>query len=233
MGAGLRKGDGMNQRRVTRIGLSALVLCAALMAAPGTGWSQTRKEDNSMSQSSSGPLDPAVAKALAKYDADRDLDSLQSASDEAAQHDGDTLDDPEEAHARGMQRLANWTAILARFKRDIDPNFDPEKRPSTRITPPGPEGLQYMAGVDPKDVEDPVLRDKYLDAIKKNNELIRNYGFLSRLERLHRVIMEKATNSVADAHQTLGLSSQEIAAVLQKADLQPGDRTALLKAAGA
>ncbi len=185
-----------------------------------------------MSQSNSGPVDPAVAKALAKYDADRDLASLQSAGDEAARYDSDALTDPAEAHARGMQRLADWSAIFARFKRDIDPNFDPEKRPSTRITPPGPEGLQYSAGVDPKDVEDPVLREKYIAAIKKNNELIRDYSFLSRLERLHRVMLEKATASVADAHQTLGLSPQEIAAVLQKADMQPGDRTKLLAAAG-
>jgi hypothetical protein len=232
-GARSSNGDSMRQRHGCLIGLSALFLCTAVVAAPGTGWSQTLKEGNSMSQSNSGPVDPAVAKALAKYDADRDLASLQSAGDEAARHDGEAVDDPAQAHARGMQRLADWSAIFARFKRDIDPNFDPDKRPSIRITPPGPEGLQYMPGVDPKDVEDPVLREKYIAAIKKNNELIRDYAFLSKLERLHRVMLEKATKSVADAHQTLGLSSQEIAGVLQKADMQPGDQKALLAAAGA
>jgi len=223
----------MRQRHGFLIGLSALCLCAAVAAAPGAGWSQTRKEGNSMSQSNAGPVDPAVAKALAKYDADRDLASLQDAGDEAARHDGEVLTDPAEAHVRGMQRLANWVAIFARFKRDIDPDFNPDKRPSMRITPPGPEGLQYMAGVDPKDVEDPVLREKYIAALKKNDELIRDYAFLSRLERLHRVMLEKATQSVADAHQTLGLSPQEIIAVLQKADMQPGDQKALLAAASA
>jgi hypothetical protein len=219
-------------KRAAMVAARGLFLCAAIVAAPGAGWSQTQKEGNSMSQSNPGPVDPAVATALAKYDAHRDLAALQEAGDEAARHDGEALPDPAEAHARGMQRLDNWVAIFTRFKRDIEPTFDPEKRPSMRITPPGPEGLQYMAGVDPKDVEDPVLREKYIVALKKNEEMIRDYGFLSRLERLHRVMLEKATKSVEDAHHTLGLSPEEIRAVLQKADMHTGDRKALLAAAG-
>ena len=184
-----------------------------------------------MSPLSKVAVDPAVSAALAKYDANRDLASLQEAGDEAARHDGETVDDPAQAHARGMERLAAWTAILSRFKRDIDPAFDPEKRPSLRITPPGPEGLQYMAGVDPKDVEDPGLRERYIAAIKKNEELIRDYSFLSRLERLHRTIREKAGKSVADAHSTLGLPTEEIIGALQDADIQPADEKHLLAAA--
>ncbi len=184
-----------------------------------------------MSQPSPGPLDPAVAQALAKYDAGRDLASLQDAGDEAARHDGEALPDPAQAHARGIERVANWAAIFARFKRDLDPAFDPEKRPSMRITPPGPEGLQYAAGVDPKDVEDPGLRERYIAAVKKNEEIIQNFAFLSRLERLHRVLLEKATKSLADARQTLGLPAPAIVAALQKADLSPNDQKALLAAA--
>lgn len=221
----------MRRRHGVLVVLPSFLLGAAILAAPGAGWSQTQKESNSMSQSNLAPVDPAVAKALAKYDSGRDLAALQDASDEAARHDSETLADPAEAHARGVQRLANWVAIFARFKRDIDPAFDPEKRPSMRITPPGTEGLQYMAGVDPKDVADPVLREKYIAAIKKNEELIRDYAFLSRLERLHRVVLEKATKSVMDAHRTLGLSPQEIAAAVQKADMHPSDQKALLAAA--
>jgi hypothetical protein len=221
-----------HRRRGVLAALPGLLLGAAMLAAPIAGWSQTQKGSSSMSQSESAAIDPEVARALAQYDAGRDLAALQDASDEAASHDGEAVADPAEAHARGMQRLANWVAIFARFKRDIDPDFDPEKRPSIRITPPGPEGLQYMPGVDPKDVEDPVLREKYIAAIKKNNDLIRDYGFLSRLERLRRVVLEKATQSVMDAHQTLGMPAEEIVAVLQKADMQSGDRAALLAAAG-
>jgi hypothetical protein len=183
-----------------------------------------------MSQANPRPLDAAVAKALAKYDSDRDIASLQDAGDEAARQDGEALTDPAQAHARGLQRLADWSAILSRFRRDLDPDFDPEKRPTMRITPPGPEGLQYMAGVDPKDVEDPVLREKYIAALKKNEEFISNYDFLSRLARLHQVMLEKATSSVADARQTLGLSPQDITASLEHADLQQADKRALLAA---
>ncbi len=185
-----------------------------------------------MSQTNPGPLDPAVAQALAKYDSGRDLASLQDAGDEAARHDGEVVADPAQALARGNQRVANWVAIFGRFKRDLDPAFDPEKRPSMRITPPGPEGRQYAAGVDPKDVEDPVLREKYIAAVKKNDEIIRNFTFLSRLERLHRVILEKATKSLADARQTLGMPAPAIASALQRADLRPNDQKALLAAAG-
>ncbi|HME20425.1 MAG TPA: hypothetical protein VKI44_03540 [Acetobacteraceae bacterium] len=184
-----------------------------------------------MSLTNSGSIDSAVAASLAEYDGNRNLGDLQEAGDLAARYDGELLTDPVEAHARGAQRLANWAAIFARFKRDLDPAFDPEEPPLIRIAPPGPEGQKYMPGVDPKFVKDPVLREKYIEAIAKNRELIRAYSFLSKLNDLHEVILEKAEDSVADAVESLGLEPEEIVAILQSADLRPSDQQALIAAA--
>jgi hypothetical protein len=218
-------------RRFFRLG-PALLLGVALAAFPAAGRAQTTKGGSTMSGSHVEPVDAGVAAALAKYDATRDLASLQAAGDVASLHDGEYVTDPAAAQARGLQRLADWVAILTRFKRDIDPDFNPDKPPSMRITPPGPEGLQYMAGVDPKDVEDPVLREKYIAAMKHNQEVIANFGFLSKLAQLHRVLLEKAVASVKDAHEALGMTTQEIVAALEPADIQPADKARLLAAAG-
>ena len=219
-------------RRPFFIAGPALLLGVALAALPAAGWAQTTNGGSTMSGTHAEAVDAAVAAALAKYDSSRDIASLQAAGDAASRHDGEYVTDPVAAQARGLQRLADWMAIFARFRRDIDPGFNPDKPPSMRITPPGPEGLQYMAGVDPKDVADPVLREKYIAAIKHNQEVIANFGFLSRLERLHRVLLEKAVASVQDAHEALGMATAEIVAALEPADMQPADKARLIAAAG-
>ena len=183
-----------------------------------------------MSHSDLGQLDPLVAKALESYDAHRDLGALQDAGDQAARHNGEIVADRSEAYALGSERLANWLSIFSRFKRDLDPNFNPNDPIEMQVVPPGPEGRQYMPGVDPKDVTDPDLRQRYIAAIKENRERAKNIGFLLRFERMHRQMLEEATRSLAEAYSTLGYPTHEIVAALQKADILPSDRAVFLAA---
>jgi len=175
--------------------------------------------------------EPDVAAKLAEYDTTREPLALKEAADAAALHDGQAPPNPSLALPLARQRVASWLAILARFKRDLDPTFNPNDKPVMRIRPPGPDGLQYAPGVDPKDVKDPAMREAYIAAIEANRERIANFGRNAKLFEAHRIVLERARPSVADAHHTLGLPVEEINAMLLAADILPPDRDALRAAA--
>jgi hypothetical protein len=174
--------------------------------------------------------DQEVADKLAEYDQTRLPLALKEAADAASLHDRQAPPDPALGHDLARQRVAGWLAIIERFKHDLDPTFDPSDKPSMNISPPGKYGSQYAPGVNPKDVQDPAMRKAYIAAIEKNQERIANYATNAKLFQAHRVVMERAAPSIADAHTTLGLLSDEIAAMLAAADILPADRDALLAA---
>ena len=180
-----------------------------------------------MSQSSSAP-DPAVAHKLADYDRSRSPEALSEAAEAAALHDGEPAADPAAALATARTRVRDWIAVLSRFRRDMDPDFDPNRKLTMNIVPPGPTGNQYAPGVDPKDVRDPEMRRAYVAEIAKNQERIKNFTANLRLYQAHKAIVEKAAQSIADAHQTLGMPATELSALLGQAEILPGDRAALL-----
>jgi hypothetical protein len=207
---------------------AVLIVAAAASGVPATA--QIPKETAAMSQSAPTGLDPSVAEALAAYDAGRQVAALRAAADAASLHDGERPEDPAEAQRMAQSRLADWLAILARFKRDLDPDFDPDNPPARTIRPPGEAGLQYAPGVDPNAVKDPALRRDYIAAIAKNREHLANYGALVQMAKAHAAIVERANDSIADAHRTLGLDRAAIDAALAKAELLPADRAALMAA---
>ena len=184
-----------------------------------------------MSQTIAIAPDPAVAAKLAEYDRSRTLEALREAADAAALHDGEVLPDPAAAHTMARARVADWIAILARPKRDLDADFDPDNQPATTISPPGKFGSQYPPGIDPSRVKDPEMRAAYIIAIEKNRLAIKNYGSNYKLYEVHQTIIERAAASVRDAHQTLGMPTAEIAEMLKSADITLADRTTLLAAA--
>jgi hypothetical protein len=185
-----------------------------------------------MSQTDPALADPAIAARLAAYDATHDVASLQDATDAAAHDDGETLADPAAALERGRVRIANWIAILSRFRRDIDPGFDPDNPPSARISPPGEMGDQYPPGIDPAAVKDPEMRRQYVIEIEKNQRRVALYLTALKLTEIHETTRERAAASLRDARQTLGVPSATIMSVLAAADITAADRAALQAAAG-
>jgi hypothetical protein len=207
---------------------SALLAAIALCVPPAGAQQQTEKAD--MSQPEALPVEKDVAAALASYDATRQVEALQEAADAAARDDGEAVAEPDAALARARARLGSWIAILSRFRRDLDPEFDPDHPPSINIIPPGKYGDQYAPGVNPKDVKDPEMRREYIIAIEKNKERLANFGFMVKLNTAHAAARERAAASIEDAHTTLGLPAAEIASALGHADILPADRDALTAA---
>jgi hypothetical protein len=82
--------------------------------------------------------------------------------------------------------------------------------------------------VNPNAITDPQARQANIAAIEQNRARIANYGRNAKLYQAHSVIIERAPPSIADAHRTLGLPIEEIAALLDAADISVADRTALL-----
>jgi hypothetical protein len=215
--------------------LVSILLASPAFGQPGSQPVHTVAEVMIMSQSTApgGEMaepDAEVSEKLQQYDQTRLPLTLKEAADAAALHDGQAPPDPALGHALGRQRVAGWLAILAHLKRDLDPAFDPEDKPTVSVIPPGKDGNQYAPGVNPKDVKDPVMREAYIAAIEKNDERIQSYSKNVKLFQAHRIIMERAAPSIADARTTLGLSPDEIVAMLNAADITQADRDALLHA---
>ena len=220
----------MNTRPVVLALLLALTAAPAFAQPPGS--QNTMETHPTMPDASATQIDPAIARSLAEYDASRALAPLRKAADDAALHDGEAPPDPATGLSMARMRVATWIAILSRFKRDIDPDFDPDHPPSMNIVPPGEHGDQYAPGVSPQDVKDPEMRRQYIVAIEKNRERLQNFGATVKLKEAHRQVVESAASSIADARHTLGLPLAEITAMLDRADITRADRKALLAASG-
>ena len=179
----------------------------------------------------SDAVETSVAAHLGAYDKTHAPLELQEAADAAARFDGATWPDAQANLYAARARVADWVAILARVKRDLDPAFDPKNPPSMNISPPGEFGDQYAPGVNPRDVKDPAMRAAYIEAIAKNQQRIEHFTTDVKLAEAQTVVRERAARSIHDARTTLGLSAEEASATISQADLLPADRAALLAAA--
>jgi hypothetical protein len=210
------------------IGLAMAFLTPGLLASTLSPHANARTE----TAMAANAVDPAVEKPLEQYDRQHDVDALRNAIDAAALHDGATVAEPEVARALSRARVFDWIAILSRFKRDVDPNFDFSKPPAVKVQPPGPLGLQYMPGVPPSHVKDLATRKAYEDAIAENDRKIALFGSMRTLMALHDTAVERAGASIRDAIQSLGAPEAEVRGMLLAGDIAPADRDALFKALG-
>lgn len=212
----------------------ALAGAICLLGAPLAGLTQPKLTVIPMSQTETAsagftPMDPDVAEKLAEYDQNRMALALREAADAAALHDRQPAPDPELAHRLGRQRVAGWLAILAMINRDLPADFDPGHPATMHVSPPpSASGAQLPPGVSPNDVKDPAARQAYIAAIERNRQRLANFGAHAKLFEAHTTIIERAGPSILDAHQTLGLPVEEIAAMVEGANITPADKKALL-----
>jgi hypothetical protein len=181
-------------------------------------------------QASPSALERDVNSALATYDRTRSADALRDAVDAVAREDGTVPADPAAALAMGRMRLRLWIAVLSRFARDLDPDFDPAHPPPTSIAPPEINGEQMMPGTKPEDIADPKTRRAYEAAVAKNNERVKNFAAMYRLSQIHATTVERAAGSLRNARDTLGMPTAEIAATLRKSAIAAPDKSALVAA---
>jgi hypothetical protein len=201
-----------------------LALSAAAAVAP-PGRAQPQKEVHAMSDDASIKAD--VTSLLAQYDQTRDPTLLEDAGDQIVREDGAIPPDPAEAGPAGHERLSLWVSLFTRFKRDLNPQFDPDKPPPNRVLPPKIGGMQMMPGVPPSQIPDPAARRQYEDDIANNKDRLTQFAVQLKLHEVHRALLERAAGSLKDAHQNLGLKPADIEAALAKADILPSDRNAL------
>ncbi len=186
-----------------------------------------------MSEAAAAPadpqlLDPDVVEKLTQYDQTHEPLLLKEAADAAALHDRQPPPDPSLALPLARARVGSWLAILARFKRDMDPAFDPAKIPPLHVAPPRTaSGAQLPPGVRPSDIKDPEARRIYVEEIEKNSARLANFSRDSELFRARAVVLERAVGSIADARMTLGLPAAEVGAMMRGADIDARDLESL------
>jgi hypothetical protein len=168
-----------------------------------------------------------AASALAAYDQTRRPDLLRQAADVAAREDGNPPADPAAAPAEARARVETWIDILSRFRRDLDPNFNPDQPPSTVIQAPVVHGRILMPYQRPSDLKDPEERAALEKVIADRNEAVARYDAMATLAAVHDEVLEKAAHSLRDAREVLGLSVAEIDALIANADILPKDRSTL------
>jgi hypothetical protein len=205
-------------------GILVLALAAAFIAPAQAHPTEIHAMSDDNSQAS---ISADVARTLAHYDATRDPALLRDAGDQIVREDGSIPPDPAEATRAGHERLALWIDLFTRFKRDLDPSFDPDKPPHTRVSPPPIDGEQLMPGIDPAQIPDPVLRKQYEDEIARNAVRVEQFSVQSDLHEVHNAALERAAASLKDARDQLGLRAADIKIALDQADIIPADRAAL------
>jgi hypothetical protein len=214
---------------MTRLRLWAAVVAMGVAAqSAGESGRAAGQEARTMSDSNDeNAIRAQVTATLARYDQTHAPSLLQDVGDEITREDGAVPQDAAAGKAIGEARLALWAEVFARFKRDLDPDFDPEHAPSAQVTPPPFNGVQLRPGVDPAKIADPSIRTQYEAHIAKNERRVKEFVLQSNLHQVHASLLDRAGASILDAHQMLGLSAAEIGAALEKGDMLDADRAAL------
>jgi hypothetical protein len=211
---------------LTKLALALLLSLATVLLA--SVHAQQRPETKKMSQSAAQtPLEKDVGAALADYDKTRSADALQHAADQVVREDGVAPDDPAASAAEAHVRLRLWMSVLGRFKRDVDPKFDPTHPPPLTVAPPKVGNTQFPPGIRPSDIKDAEVRKKYEAAIDENERRVDGYKQQSKLREMHARVVQSALGSLRDVRDTLGMPAPDIIAALQKADILAADKRTL------
>jgi hypothetical protein len=201
----------------------ALLLSLAF-AVPVSVHAQQRPETKKVSQTAQTPLEKDVGAALADYDKTHAPDALQHAADLVIREDGVAPANALAGVAQAEVRVRLWMAVLGRFKRDLDPKYDPSHPPPMTVAPPKVGNAQLPPGVKPSDIKDPEARKKYEAALKENERRVEQYKQQAKLHEMHDRVAQSAITSLRDARDTLGMMVTDIIAALQKADILAADK---------
>ena len=164
---------------------------------------------------------PDINAMLADYDKMHEVETIKNAAFLAMRDDGQVVSDPVAAKARAQIKLANWIAILSRFKRDTDPGFDASAAPSLNFIP-----TSNLSA----DSSDPNARQKYEEAKKKHFEDTAKYNKNIQFSDTHDVVLRLAVESIVDAHENLNLSSAYVKSKLNESEIMNSDRDTILAA---
>lgn len=222
---------------MTRIRTARRLAVIAMAAGLATQtWPAKSQESKPMSdptgthipQPAAPSLEADVTKALAVYDSSHDPADLRHATDLLIEQDGEVPADPA---AAGQTRLQLWISVFVRFRRDIEPDFDPNKPPPLKPPPPVIDGKPAPPWLAAKDIEDPVKRQDFERQLAEGYARGQRFQTMLALSELRASTTERAVESLQDARHLLGLAPARIESALQDADIAPSDRAALRQAA--
>lgn len=83
------------------------------------------------------------------------------------------------------QNVKWWLRLIQTIRSHEEPNFDWRRDPpSENLIPPMDSGrVQFPSGVSPEAITDPIAREKYIAALKKNEEKAQRVYFQLMLPR--------------------------------------------------
>jgi hypothetical protein len=216
--------------------LALIALAIGLATLPRVAQSQENKPMSDQSaparpQGEAPSVEAEVSKALAVYDGSHDASDLRHATDLLIEQDGEAPADPAAAAAMGQERLRLWLAVFERFRRDVAPDFDPNKPPPLKPPPPIIDGKPVAPWIEAKDIEDPVKRQDFERQLQEGYAQGQRFQTMVALSDLRASTRERAVESLRDARHLLGLTPADIETGLRQADIAQSDREALGQAA--
>lgn len=112
------------------------------------------------------------------------------------------------------RRTDLWLHLLKRIDDEKDTDFDQNDLPALNVQPP--EGSNIIAGMSPDAITDPVLREQYKAAIKKNSENAAYFSHQIRLRQDEDSIIKNAVKYISLMYSKVPYNSDELRNALDK-----------------
>jgi len=172
-----------------------------------------------------------AAAQLAEFEQKKEPLCLQAASD--LLEGVDLAKEPDAMKRLGLRRetLQLWLALLALIDQHLEPNFNPEDRPSVSVIPPRSGKVAYPPGIDPQAIPDPQARQQYEAAIKKNQQHAVAYRLQTLLRRLDQSVSPKVERFIRMSYTTVPGDQREVSETVKKLIRNPQRADALTRAA--
>lgn len=133
---------------------------------------------------------------------------------------------PERVNARAA--LASmWFGILAALDRSLDASFSIDDAPPRTAAPPDIGQGDLPPGIDPAEIEDPLVRMLYEDAIRKNRAKAARYQSQTLLRRLDARATRNVELFLALAFTHSRENREALFAVLDESGLSESRKAAL------
>ena len=116
------------------------------------------------------------------------------------------------------RRRRAWFVLTLRFvdfmDRNIDTTYDPEEFVYSDVAPPPETGMP--SGVDPKEIEDPKLREEYETALRLYREGVKRCSFQSGLRKAREQLLCLLNLSVECGYGAGAEEAQQVEQALKK-----------------
>jgi hypothetical protein len=166
-----------------------------------------------------------ISQDIKKFEEYNDLQALEAASDTINSMHASKGIQPSALEAFHAEKLALWLQILNAIDAKLDAKFDFNDTPELSVTPP--PGVQVPPGADPNNIKDAKMRQKYIDAIKLNQNKNARYSFQYELAKLNDQISSDAKIYIAKSHLKLPESKEKFLQAVDQLSTSPQRKISL------